>query len=113
MFVDIQPIFSFIIALFRNISTQFQYSIEHIAPLRNAPSRLYIADSSYTTVGNSGENAIQLLNEISAEEIFAVKAPHDDILKKDVSRYTIRDVINDWLIIGHIPARQIKLSFID
>lgn len=95
--VDIQPVFSFITLLFKNISTQYQYSIEHIAPLRYAPSRLYIADSSYSTVGVSGENAIQLLNEISEETAFNILPPTNKNIKTNYSKNRIDDVVNSWL----------------
>ena len=95
--VDIQPVFSFIISLLKCISTQYQNSIEHIAPLRNSPSRLYIADSSYSTVGISGENAIQLLNEMASEAAINSLAPEHDRLSFKNTKYSIRDVVNSWL----------------
>lgn len=95
--IDIQPVFNFITTIFKNISSQFQYGIEHIAPLRYAPSRFYIADSSYSTVGISGENAIPLLNEVAERTAFNVLAPENNILNKSASNYKINEVVNSWL----------------
>ena len=108
--VDIQPVFSFITLLFKNISTQYQYSIEHIAPLRYAPSRLYIADSSYSTVGVSGENAIQLLNEISEETAFNILPPTNDKIITEYSKKRIDDVVNSWLEYMDLGKFRIKKS---
>ena len=108
--IDIQPVFSFITLLLKNVSTQYQYSIEHIAPLRNTPSRLYISDSSYSSVGISGENSIQLLNEISEETAFNVLAPTDDSIITDYSRYRIEDVVNSWLEYMNLGKYRIKKS---
>lgn len=109
--IDIQPVFNFITLLIKNISTQYQYCFEHIAPLRNAPSRLYIADSSYSTVGISGENAIQLLNEISKEkrDYYNILAPKDGNLSIECAKYAVQEVVNSWLDyidIGHYNIKS-------
>ena len=108
--VDIQPILSFIISLLKSISTQYQYSIEHIAPLRNSPSRLYIANSSYSTVGISGENAIQLLNEMENESALNFLAPQSDILEFNKSKHPIKAIVESWLNYIEMGNYDIKID---
>ena len=108
--IDIQPVFNFITLLLKNISTQYQNSIEHIAPLRTSPSRLYVSDSSYSTVGISGENAIQLLNEVSEETAYNILAPTYDVFKTNYSKYRIEDVVNSWLEYMDLGRYRIKKS---
>lgn len=95
--IDVQPVFNYIYSLMKNISTQYLNGVEHIAPLRNEPLRFYISDCSYSTVGISGENSIQLLHELSSKKTVCTLAPKDSRLRCIAEKNIIHEAVNSWL----------------
>lgn len=109
-YIDVSEVFNYIYVIFKNIGFQFSNNIQHIAPLRYSPSRYYIADEVYDSVGISGEYTVPILKKYSDTKIPNVIPPVNGKVCETKKKELVTSSINKWLNYLGVDNYDIPMS---